>query len=230
MVALILADGDVPTRARLDTAWPGWDDGVDLVIAADGGARHADRLGVAHRPVGRRRRFARRRTASPRWPRPACRSSARRPTRTSRTPSSRSAPPWRAAPTGSSSSARSAVRGSTTPSPTSRCWRVPTLAGRPAVLLDARRADLARPRARTPTARRPTVVLGRGAGRRPSRCCRSAAMSTGVTTDGLVYPLATSRCRSGPARGLSNVVGRRRRERRPSGAACCSSIETPATL
>src|SRR3954451_6681075 len=46
MVALILADGDVPARARLDAAWPGWDEGVDLVIAADGGARHAQRLGV----------------------------------------------------------------------------------------------------------------------------------------------------------------------------------------
>jgi thiamine pyrophosphokinase len=46
MVALILADGDVPARARLETAWPGWDDGVDLVIAADGGARHAAALGV----------------------------------------------------------------------------------------------------------------------------------------------------------------------------------------
>ena len=46
MVALILADGDVPARARLETAWPGWDDGVDLVIAADGGARHAEPLGV----------------------------------------------------------------------------------------------------------------------------------------------------------------------------------------
>ena len=47
MVALILADGDVPARARLDAAWPGWDDGVDLVVAADGGARHAEALGVA---------------------------------------------------------------------------------------------------------------------------------------------------------------------------------------
>jgi thiamine pyrophosphokinase len=46
MHALILADGDAPSRGALDAAWPGWDDGVGLVIAADGGARHADRLGV----------------------------------------------------------------------------------------------------------------------------------------------------------------------------------------
>jgi thiamine pyrophosphokinase len=47
MVALILADGDAPTRASLDLAWPGWDDAVEMVIAADGGARHAAGLEVA---------------------------------------------------------------------------------------------------------------------------------------------------------------------------------------
>ena len=46
MVALILADGDVPARSDLDRTWPGWDDEVDLVIAADGGARHGPALGV----------------------------------------------------------------------------------------------------------------------------------------------------------------------------------------
>ena len=47
MVALILADGDAATRAELDAAWPGWDAALDLVIAADGGARHAAALGRA---------------------------------------------------------------------------------------------------------------------------------------------------------------------------------------
>lgn len=46
MNALILADGDAPTRADLDHAWPGWDADLGLVVAADGGARHARRLGV----------------------------------------------------------------------------------------------------------------------------------------------------------------------------------------
>lgn len=46
MHALILADGDAPDRAALDAAWPGWDAGVALVIAADGGARHAPGLDV----------------------------------------------------------------------------------------------------------------------------------------------------------------------------------------
>jgi thiamine pyrophosphokinase len=46
MHALILADGDAPPRTALDAGWPGWDSGVELVIAADGGARHAAGLGV----------------------------------------------------------------------------------------------------------------------------------------------------------------------------------------
>jgi thiamine pyrophosphokinase len=45
--AIVLADGDAPSRASLDAAWPGWRDGVDLVIAADGGARHAAGLGLS---------------------------------------------------------------------------------------------------------------------------------------------------------------------------------------
>lgn len=47
MHALILADGDAPGRHDLDSAWPGWDDEIGLVVAADGGARHADRLDVS---------------------------------------------------------------------------------------------------------------------------------------------------------------------------------------
>jgi thiamine pyrophosphokinase len=46
VVALILADGDAPTRAELDRAWPWWFDDVTMVIAADGGARHAPALDV----------------------------------------------------------------------------------------------------------------------------------------------------------------------------------------
>lgn len=46
MDALILADGDAPDRILLDLAWPGWADDVGLVVAADGGARHASRLDV----------------------------------------------------------------------------------------------------------------------------------------------------------------------------------------
>jgi thiamine pyrophosphokinase len=48
MHLLLLADGDAPDRSVLDTVWPGWDDDVARVIAADGGARHAAGLG---RPI-----------------------------------------------------------------------------------------------------------------------------------------------------------------------------------
>ena len=51
--AIVLADGDVAERAALDAAWPGWSDDVAIVVAADGGARHADPLGLPiHRWVG----------------------------------------------------------------------------------------------------------------------------------------------------------------------------------
>jgi thiamine pyrophosphokinase len=45
MRALVLADGDRVSRQQLDLAWPGWDDGISLVVAADGGARLARDLG-----------------------------------------------------------------------------------------------------------------------------------------------------------------------------------------
>jgi len=44
--AIVIADGDVPERAALDAAWPGWADGVIDVIAADGGFARARALGL----------------------------------------------------------------------------------------------------------------------------------------------------------------------------------------
>jgi thiamine pyrophosphokinase len=44
--AIVVADGAVPERAALDAAWPGWADRVTMVVAADGGARSAQRLGL----------------------------------------------------------------------------------------------------------------------------------------------------------------------------------------
>lgn len=38
MHALVLAGGGLPTKAELDRAWPGWDEAIGLVVAADGGA------------------------------------------------------------------------------------------------------------------------------------------------------------------------------------------------
>ena len=44
--ALVVADGDVPGRAALDAAWPGWADDIELVIAADGGLARVAPLGL----------------------------------------------------------------------------------------------------------------------------------------------------------------------------------------
>jgi thiamine pyrophosphokinase len=46
-LGIVLADGAAPSRAALDAAWPGWDAGVAVVVAADGGARHAANLGFS---------------------------------------------------------------------------------------------------------------------------------------------------------------------------------------
>ncbi len=47
MQVIVLADGDVGPRAAIDAAWPGWLASDAYVVAADGGARHATRLGLA---------------------------------------------------------------------------------------------------------------------------------------------------------------------------------------
>lgn len=47
MRALVLADGTSSPRRALDVAWPGWDTDIELVIAADGGARLAADLDLA---------------------------------------------------------------------------------------------------------------------------------------------------------------------------------------
>jgi len=44
--AILVGDGDVPPRADLDAAWPGWDDGAGLVVGADGGALKALAAGL----------------------------------------------------------------------------------------------------------------------------------------------------------------------------------------
>jgi thiamine pyrophosphokinase len=43
---LVVADGDVAPLAALDEAWPGWSDGIAEVVAADGGLLRAWTLGL----------------------------------------------------------------------------------------------------------------------------------------------------------------------------------------
>ncbi|HEX7346727.1 MAG TPA: hypothetical protein VF253_08035, partial [Candidatus Limnocylindrales bacterium] len=44
--AIVLADGTVGTRDAIHAAWPGWRAADPYVVAADGGARHAEPLGL----------------------------------------------------------------------------------------------------------------------------------------------------------------------------------------
>jgi thiamine pyrophosphokinase len=46
MQVVVIADGAVGSRAALDATWPGWLSTDALVVAADGGARHAPGLGL----------------------------------------------------------------------------------------------------------------------------------------------------------------------------------------
>jgi thiamine pyrophosphokinase len=46
MRALIVADGEVPTRSAIDAGWPGWDRDLELIVAADGGWNKAGALGL----------------------------------------------------------------------------------------------------------------------------------------------------------------------------------------
>jgi thiamine pyrophosphokinase len=45
--AVVVAGGDTPSRAALDSAWPGWDEAVALVVAADRGLVLARALGLS---------------------------------------------------------------------------------------------------------------------------------------------------------------------------------------
>jgi thiamine pyrophosphokinase len=44
--ALVIADGDTADRDAIEASWPGSLEEFDVVVAADAGARHAERLGV----------------------------------------------------------------------------------------------------------------------------------------------------------------------------------------
>ena len=44
--AILVGDGDVPSRAALGAAWPGWDAGAAMIVAADGGAMKATSVGL----------------------------------------------------------------------------------------------------------------------------------------------------------------------------------------
>ncbi len=202
MDALILADGDVPARADLDLAWPGWDAQLGIVIAADGGARHASRLGVtidawvgdgdSLDPEGMAALLA------------------------------GGVPMERASPQKDESDTELAVRealrrgadgivivgglgGTRIDHALANIGllAMPELAGHPAALLDAS-SRITLVRAPGPDGALVRRALSGRSGDLVSLLPMGAGV-VGVTTDGLAYPLADEPLPAGPARGLSNV-------------------------
>jgi len=210
--AILVGDGDVPARAALDAAWPGWAADADLVIAADGGALKAGRAGlVPELVVGDGDSLGESGLAEIR---------------------AAGIPLERAAAAKDESDlelavlaavARGAVRltilgalgGPRFDHALANAWLLahPALDGRTAVLLDART------RVRLLSSRVPggdTAAGGATAVRLAEAVLAGTpgdlvslfafgADAVGVTTDGLAYPLRDEPLRAGPARGLSNV-------------------------
>jgi thiamine pyrophosphokinase len=202
MDALILADGESPARLELDLAWPGWDADVGLVIAADGGARHAARLEVSIDAwVGDGDSLDADGMAALEV---------------------LGVPMERASPHKDESDTELAVRAALRRGATGvlivgglggaridhalaniGLLAMPELAGRPAALLDAR--------SRITLVRAPGsdgAAVRRDLAGRPGDLVSLLPMGPGVdgvTTSGLAYPLTDEPLPEGPTRGLSNV-------------------------
>ena len=217
--ALILADADIGPIGALDTSWPGWSDGIDLVVAADGGARHAvavgrtldlwvgdgDSLG----PDGLAELEA-----------------AGVPVRRSVTDKDESDTELALLAALDAGAARitilGALGGARTDHGLANVWLLdhPRLAGRDARLLD--------PSCRIRLASGGRFDLGGRAGDLVSLLAFGGT-AAGVTTSGLRYPLTDEDLPSGPSRGLSNVrVAADAALTLRSGRVLV--VETPATL
>lgn len=206
MVALIFADGDAPTRAGLDAAWPGWDADVDLVIAADGGARLAQALGVSldlwvgdGDSLGEAGIAALAATGVP--------------IERSRPDKDETDVELAVDAALARGAARLIIVGALGGERVDHALaNVSLLAsddliGRPAILLDAR-SRISLLRGPSPDGEIGRLSLGLEPGAMVS-LLPYGGDAEGVTTDGLAYPLADETLRLGPARGVSNVVARR---------------------
>jgi thiamine pyrophosphokinase len=223
--ALVLADGSVGDRIELDRAWPGWDDDLDLVVAADGGARHAARLGLRlDRWVGDGDSFEAAEVEALRQ--------AGVDVRLVDAAKDESDAELAVLTAIEADAARltilGALGGARADHALANIWLLahPALVDRPAVLLDARA------RIRLVAARSgESPVSADLSGRRGDlvTLLPFGGDATGVTTRGLRYPLVDEPLIVGPSRGLSNVrdaadASVRLRDGR------LLVIETPATL
>jgi thiamine pyrophosphokinase len=224
--AILVGDGDVPTRASLDAGWPGWAKDVDLVIAADGGARKAGRAGLAaDLVVGDGDSLGESGLAEIR-----AAGIALEPADPAKDESDLELAVLAAIARGAGHlTILGALGGPRFDHAIANACLLahPALAGRAAVLLDARTRIrlLAAPTAgnAAPEGRAAVILAGR-AGDLVS-LFPFGGDAAGVATDGLVYPLRDEPLLAGPARGLSNVrTGTKARVSLRSG--CLLIVET----
>lgn len=194
--ALVLADGPAGTRAELDVAWPGWEDRIRFVVAADGGARHAADLGLpVHAWVGDGDSLG---PATREWL--LRRSVPVDPASTDKDESDAELAVVAAAMAGATDiTILGAIGGPRLDHALANVWLLahPVLAGRSARLLDP--------------AARVRILDGTGRQQLDGRIGDLVTLLAfdgpvrGVTTTGLRYPLVDADLIAGPARGLSNV-------------------------
>ncbi len=199
---LVVADGDVATRAELDASWPGWAGGVEAVVAADGGYARAVAIGFAPDVlVGDLDSLAADRVAEA-----ESSGTAVRRFRPDKDESDTELALLEALALGATRvTVLGAFGGPRLDHALANLWLLahPKLAGVDLVLLDAGA------RARLVTAPGPdgAPVMRPLPGRLGAivSLLPFGGDAEGVTTHGLRYPLRDEPLRSGPARGLSNV-------------------------
>jgi thiamine pyrophosphokinase len=192
-------DGDVPTRAALDAAWPGWDADAGLVVAADGGATKALAAGLApDLVVGDADSLGPDGLAAVRAAGILVELAA-----VEKDESDLELAVAAAVVRGATRiTILGALGGARFDHALANAWLLahPALVGRVAVLLD----DATRVRLLDATAAPAEVRLDGAPGDLVS-LFPFGVDAVGVTTTGLAYPLRDEPLRSGPARGLSNV-------------------------
>jgi thiamine pyrophosphokinase len=223
---LVLADGTPPTRAGLDSAWPGWDTAIAFVVAADGGARLARQLDLTiDRWIGDGDSLAPSELETLR--------EAGVPTdlvRQDKDESDTELAVLAAAEVAGDISILGALGGLRVDHAIANLGLLahPDLAGRTIRLLDDRSRVTLIQSLDAERGRRIRAELDGRVGDLVSLLPMGDAVE-GVTTDGLRYPLNDDRLVVGPARGLSNVrLSRRARVSIRTGRLLV--VETPATL
>lgn len=204
-LAILVGDGDVPPRATVDAAWPGWDDGASLVVGADGGSLKA--LAAGLRPdlvVGDADSLGPDGLAAVR--------AEGIPVELADAAKDESDLEIALVTALARGAARLAILGALGGPrfdhalANTSLLAHPALAGRQAVLLDGTtRVRLLTASAEPAASSEPAAVDLAG---RPGDLVSLfpvGADALGVTTDGLAYPLRDEPLRFGPARGLSNV-------------------------